>query len=211
MGHAYNCRRNINNINMSLKTYSRLERKSSDAVHSGGLEVIVYADQTLLLQLAFNKEGENRAEWRVAFSWRGKQEKAERRGQEDALDFEWRDQQKNPRRRFTFLVLLLEKNKTKKNKVQTGTNFHDMSLQTAPVKVLFWITNGKQKTTADEKEEAVEEIVVSGLVWILSVLQVSQRSSGGLFSQKVNFLLRRIVMHVQGLICLRRASRKDGN
>lgn len=87
----------------------------------------------------------------MAFSEGGKQKKAERRGQEDALDFESRDRHKNPRRRFTFSGLILEKKK--KRQVETGTNFHGLFLggQTAPVKVFFSITNGKQKTTAHEK------------------------------------------------------------
>lgn len=49
----------------------------------------------------------------MAFSEGGKQKKAERRGQEDALDFESRDRHKNPRRRFTFSGLILEKKKKK--------------------------------------------------------------------------------------------------
>lgn len=71
---------------------------------------------------------------------------------------------KTPRRRFTFSGLILEKKK--KRQVETGTNFHGLFLggQTAPVKVFFSIKNGKQKTTAHEKKEEVEEIVVSGLV-----------------------------------------------
>lgn len=111
------------------------------------------------------KRGENRAEWRVAFSEGGKQKKAERRGQDDALNFESRDRQKNPRRRFTFSGLILENKK--KRQVETGTNFHGLFLvgQTAPVKVFFSITNGKQKKQQPmKKKEEVEEIVVSGLV-----------------------------------------------
>lgn len=108
------------------------------------------------------KRGENRAEWRVAFSEGGKQKKAERRGQEGALDFESRDRHKNQRRRFTFSGLILEKKK--KDKWKQEQIFMVCSSGAKQLQLRF----SSQLLTASkkqhEKKEEVEEIVVSGLV-----------------------------------------------
>lgn len=110
------------------------------------------------------KRGENRAEWRVAFSEGGKQKKAERRGQEDALNFESRDRQKNPRRRFTFSGLILEKKKKDKWTQEQIFMVCSSSAKQLQLRFSSQLLTASKKTTAHEKKEEVEEIVVSGLV-----------------------------------------------
>lgn len=173
------------------------------AVHGGGLEVIAYTDQTLLLLLAFNKERRESSRVACGIQWRREAEEG------------WT--QRSRRRSWLWVERPAQKPETSihffGHKWKQEQIFMVCSSGAKRLQLRFssQLLTASKKQQPMKKKEEVEEIVVGGLVWILSALQVSERSSGGLFSQKVNFLLRSIVMHVQGLICLRRASRKDGN